>query len=91
MRKLGDYAFMLRDYKFAHSIYDMLRKDLNGNEKGLKYYAGAQVKIDQRSPQFSLSRLCPPDTFLNQLFFVPFEGFRKCWVFAIYSWILVEK
>lgn len=42
MRKLADYAFMLRDWKLAHSIYDLLRTDFN-NDKAWKYHAAAQV------------------------------------------------
>ena len=42
MRKLADYAFMLRDWKLAHSTYDILRKDF-ANDKAWKYAAGAQV------------------------------------------------
>ena len=42
MRKLADYAFMLRDYKLAHSTYDIVRKDF-ANDKAWKYAAGAQV------------------------------------------------
>ncbi|CAJ2512299.1 Uu.00g053140.m01.CDS01 [Anthostomella pinea] len=38
MRKLADYAFMLRDWKLAHSTYDLLRSDFN-NDKAWKYYA----------------------------------------------------
>ncbi|KAI5805003.1 ER-golgi trafficking TRAPP I complex 85 kDa subunit-domain-containing protein [Geopyxis carbonaria] len=41
MRKLADYAFMLRDWKLAHSIYDLLRTDFN-NDKAWKYHAAAQ-------------------------------------------------
>ncbi|KAF8463514.1 ER-golgi trafficking TRAPP I complex 85 kDa subunit-domain-containing protein [Kalaharituber pfeilii] len=41
MRKLADYAFMLRDWKLAHSIYDLLRVDFS-NDKAWKYHAGAQ-------------------------------------------------
>ncbi|KAK9456779.1 ER-golgi trafficking TRAPP I complex 85 kDa subunit-domain-containing protein [Dipodascopsis uninucleata] len=41
MRKLADYAFMLRDWKLAHSTYDILRKDFL-NDKAWKYHAGAQ-------------------------------------------------
>jgi hypothetical protein len=48
MRKLADYAFMLRDWKLAHSTYDIVRKDF-ANDKAWKYAAGAQV--------FPLSRL----------------------------------
>lgn len=40
MRKLADYAFMLRDFKFAQSTYDLLRTDFS-NDKAWKYYAGA--------------------------------------------------
>lgn len=40
MRKLADYAFMLRDFKLAQSTYDLLRTDFN-NDKAWKYYAGA--------------------------------------------------
>lgn len=42
LRKLADYAFMLRDYKFASGIYDTVRKDFS-NDKAWKYLAGAQV------------------------------------------------
>ncbi|TGZ83615.1 hypothetical protein EX30DRAFT_303512 [Ascodesmis nigricans] len=41
MRKLADYAFMLRDYRLAHSIYDLLRTDFN-NDKAWKYHAAVQ-------------------------------------------------
>jgi len=44
MRKLADYAFMLRDYKFAHAVYDTVKKDFSA-DKAWKYYAGAQVSI----------------------------------------------
>lgn len=40
MRKLADFAFMLRDYKLAQSTYDLLRQDYE-NDKAWKYYAGA--------------------------------------------------
>ena len=40
MRKLADYAFMLRDWKLAQSTYDLLRADFN-DDKAWKYYAGA--------------------------------------------------
>ncbi|KAI0101509.1 ER-golgi trafficking TRAPP I complex 85 kDa subunit-domain-containing protein [Nemania sp. FL0031] len=38
MRKLADYAFMLRDYKLAYSTYDILRGDFN-NDKAWRYHA----------------------------------------------------
>ncbi|GAB7346746.1 hypothetical protein MBLNU459_g1854t1 [Dothideomycetes sp. NU459] len=40
MRKLGDYAYMLRDFKLAQSTYDILCTDFK-NDKAWKYYAGA--------------------------------------------------
>jgi hypothetical protein len=40
MRKLADYAFMLRDFKLAASTYDLLRADFD-TDKAWKYYAGA--------------------------------------------------
>ena len=44
MRKLADFAFMLRDYKFAHTIYDTVRRDY-ATEKTYKYHAGTQEMI----------------------------------------------
>ncbi|KAK9472687.1 ER-golgi trafficking TRAPP I complex 85 kDa subunit-domain-containing protein [Dipodascopsis tothii] len=41
MRKLADYALMLHDWRFAHGIYDMLRKDFL-NDKAWMYAAAAQ-------------------------------------------------
>ncbi|KAF2458995.1 ER-golgi trafficking TRAPP I complex 85 kDa subunit-domain-containing protein, partial [Lineolata rhizophorae] len=40
MRKLADYAFMLRDFRLAHSTYEVLRGDF-GNDKAWRHYAGA--------------------------------------------------
>lgn len=40
MRQLGDYAFMLRDWKLAYSTYDLLRADF-GNDKAWSYHAAA--------------------------------------------------
>ena len=40
MRKLADYAFMLRDWKFALSTYELLRVDF-ASDKAWKYLAGA--------------------------------------------------
>ncbi|KAJ3204257.1 Trafficking protein particle complex 8 [Entophlyctis luteolus] len=45
LRKLADYSFMLRDYKFAYSIYDSIKKDFQGQEKGIKHFAGVQEMI----------------------------------------------
>jgi trafficking protein particle complex subunit 8 len=38
MRKLADYAFMLRDWKLAQSIYDLLRTDFS-SDKAWEYHA----------------------------------------------------
>ena len=43
MRKLADYAFMLKDYKFAASTYETVKKDFQGSPKYSKYLAGVQV------------------------------------------------
>ncbi|KAL2875571.1 hypothetical protein SGCOL_009188 [Colletotrichum sp. CLE4] len=40
MRKLADFAFMLRDWKLAHSTYDLLRSDFS-DAKAWKYHAAA--------------------------------------------------
>jgi len=40
MRKLADYALILRDFKLAQSTYDLLATDYK-NDKAWKYYAGA--------------------------------------------------
>lgn len=40
MRQLGDYAFMLRDWKLAYSTYDFLRADF-GHDKAWIYHAAA--------------------------------------------------
>ncbi|CAK7275133.1 hypothetical protein SEPCBS119000_006524 [Sporothrix epigloea] len=40
LRKLADYAFMLRDWKLAMSTYDILRADFT-SDKAWKYHAAA--------------------------------------------------
>lgn len=40
MRKLADYAFMLRDWKLSMSTYELLRADFS-NDKAWKYHAAA--------------------------------------------------
>lgn len=44
MRKLADWAFMLRDYKFALSVYETVKKDFAA-DKAWKYYGGTQEMI----------------------------------------------
>ncbi|OLL23312.1 Transport protein particle subunit trs85-2, partial [Neolecta irregularis DAH-3] len=41
LRKMADYAAMLRDWRLAHSTYEFLRRDY-GNDKAWKHHAGAQ-------------------------------------------------
>ncbi|KAJ3156284.1 Trafficking protein particle complex 8 [Geranomyces michiganensis] len=45
MRRLADFAFMLRDYRLAYGTYDSVRKDFQGNDKFVKYYAGTQEML----------------------------------------------
>jgi hypothetical protein len=40
IRKLADYAFMLRDWKLAHATYELLRSDF-ADSKAWKYHAAA--------------------------------------------------
>lgn len=40
LRKMADFAFMLRDWKLSASTYELLRSDY-GNDKAWKYHAGA--------------------------------------------------
>lgn len=53
LRKLADFAFMLRDYKLAASTYDLVRSDF-ANDKAWKYHAGAH-------------EMCAMSTLLNPL------------------------
>ncbi|BFZ56606.1 hypothetical protein PYCC9005_003653 [Savitreella phatthalungensis] len=41
LRKLADFAVMLRDWRLANGVYDMLRKDYS-NDKAWRHHAGAQ-------------------------------------------------
>ncbi|KAF3924066.1 hypothetical protein ABW21_db0208626 [Orbilia brochopaga] len=41
MRKLADWAFMLRDWKLAYDVYNTIRTDFN-NDKAWLHVAGAQ-------------------------------------------------
>ncbi|KAI9364018.1 ER-golgi trafficking TRAPP I complex 85 kDa subunit-domain-containing protein [Zopfochytrium polystomum] len=45
MRRLADYSFMLRDYKFAYGTYDTVKKDFQGNDRALKHFAGVQEML----------------------------------------------
>eukprot|EP00842_Homolaphlyctis_polyrhiza_P000472 jgi/Hompol1/1425/HPOL_001386-RA len=45
MRRLGDYAFMIHDFKYALSIYESVKKDFASSEKYFKFFAGVQEMI----------------------------------------------
>lgn len=69
MRQLGDYAFMLRDWKLAYSTYDFLRADF-GHDKAWSYHAAANEMAaitSLLSPQVfnSKSRSESPDQMLD--------------------------
>ncbi|PGH23722.1 hypothetical protein AJ80_02150 [Polytolypa hystricis UAMH7299] len=53
LRKLADYAFMLRDWKLASSTYELLRDDYS-HDKAWHYHAGAH-------------EMCAVSTLLNPL------------------------
>ncbi|KAJ2301990.1 hypothetical protein H4R23_005946, partial [Coemansia sp. Cherry 401B] len=44
MRKLADYSFMLKDFRFAQSVYQVARRDFQ-SEKAWRSYAGAQEMV----------------------------------------------
>ncbi|GAO15292.1 hypothetical protein UVI_02041160 [Ustilaginoidea virens] len=73
MRKLADYAFMLRDWKLAHSTYDLLRSDFS-ESKAWKYHAGASemaavsLLLASRAPASRL-RAEPIDQMLEAAFY----------------------
>lgn len=45
MRRLADYSFMIRDFKYAQTAYENIKKDFSASQKFTKYYAGLQVII----------------------------------------------
>ena len=76
LRKLADYAFMLRDYKLASSTYELLRSDY-GNDKAWKYLAGA-------------NEMCAVSSLLNPLSTIAktrLEGLDQMLETASYSYL----
>ncbi len=55
-RRLADFAFMLRDYRFSAAIYDSLRRD-SAQDRALRYSAAA-------TEMYGLSLLLSHDYFL---------------------------
>lgn len=76
LRKLADYAFMLRDYKLASSTYELLRSDY-ANDKAWKHLAGA-------------NEMCAVSSLLNPLSTLPktkLEGLDQMLETASYSYL----
>ncbi|KAJ1750748.1 hypothetical protein LPJ79_002653 [Coemansia sp. RSA 1821] len=44
LRKLADYSFMLKDFRFAQAVYQVARRDFQ-TERAWKCYAGAQEMV----------------------------------------------
>lgn len=45
LRRLADFGFMVRDYYYAQGVYELLKKEVTGNEKYAKYFAGVQEML----------------------------------------------
>ncbi|KAL4787994.1 ER-golgi trafficking TRAPP I complex 85 kDa subunit-domain-containing protein [Aspergillus varians] len=76
LRKMADYAFMLRDWKLAASTYELLRSDY-ANDKAWKYHAGAY-------------EMCAVSTLLNPLGMgskTKVEGIDQMFDTACYSYL----
>ncbi|KAL4797870.1 ER-golgi trafficking TRAPP I complex 85 kDa subunit-domain-containing protein [Aspergillus venezuelensis] len=76
LRKMADYAFMLRDWKLAASTYELLRSDYS-NDKAWKYHAGAY-------------EMCAVSTLLNPLGVgskTKVEGIDQMFDTACYSYL----
>ncbi|KAJ6164872.1 TRAPP III complex Trs85 [Penicillium chermesinum] len=76
LRKMADFAFMLRDFKLASSTYEMIRSDF-GNDKAWKYHAGAH-------------EMCAVSTLLNPLSMsakIKLENIDQMFETACYSYL----
>jgi hypothetical protein len=76
LRKMADFAFMLRDWKLASSTYEMIRSDF-GNDKAWKYHAGAH-------------EMCAVSTLLNPLAMsakIKLESVDQMFETACYSYL----
>lgn len=79
MRKLGDFAFMLRDWKLAQSIYEIVRSDYN-DDKAWKYYAGANemTAISALLAQPVLNTKTRSETVDQMLDFASYSYINRC-------------
>lgn len=76
LRKMADFAFMLRDFKLSSSTYEMIRSDF-GNDKAWKYHAGAH-------------EMCAVSTLLNPLSMsakIKLENIDQMFETACYSYL----
>ncbi|CAG8053562.1 unnamed protein product [Penicillium salamii] len=76
LRKMADFAFMLRDWKLSTSTYEMIRADF-GNDKAWKYHAGAH-------------EMCAVSTLLNPLATsakIKLDGVDQMFETACYSYL----
>lgn len=76
LRKMADFAFMLRDWKLSASTYEMIRSDF-GNDKAWKYHAGAH-------------EMCAVSTLLNPMAMsakIKLESIDQMFETACYSYL----
>ena len=76
MRQLGDYAFMLRDWKLAHSTYDFLRADFN-HDKAWNYHAAVNEMV-------AITTLLMPQTYSSKY---KVENIDQILDTAVYSYL----
>lgn len=79
IRKLADYAFMLRDWKLAYITYDMLRSDFQ-TDKAWKYYAGVNemAAISMLLTQQTLTAKARTDTVDQMLDTASYSYLSRC-------------
>jgi len=99
MRRLADYAMMLRDYKLAHSVFELLCGDYK-SDKAWRYYAGANemsaltTLLTSPTPAITpKARLALIDTYLENAYYsyltrctLPFHAARTIWLGADLLW-----
>ncbi|SMR61689.1 unnamed protein product [Zymoseptoria tritici ST99CH_3D1] len=72
MRKLADYCMMLRDFRLAHGVYEILCQDFK-NDKAWRHYAGANemaaVSLLLSTPANSKIRIEGIDQYLETAYY----------------------